>query len=84
MMATRGGSDGWSHPASVFVDAEGAVRAANGVPLPRPLPARSSRRGENSIALRTSGSRHPSPTQFVGEGPGMGGGSPSRTSPIRN
>ena len=41
-------------------------------PSPRPLPARSSRRGENSIPLLTGASHLPPPTQFVGEGRGGG------------
>jgi hypothetical protein len=48
--------------------------APAGVPLPRPLPVRSSRRGENSIPLRKLWVASPSPAQFVGEGRGGGAG----------
>ncbi len=50
------------------------------VPLPRPLPVRSSRRGEKSIPLRQGASHLPPPRSLRGR-TGEGGGLPSRSHP---
>jgi hypothetical protein len=56
---------------------EGHLTASAGGPSPGPSPLVP--RGEGRIRSRfdSFGARHPSPTQFVGEGPGMGGARPS-------
>src|SRR5215217_2623150 len=43
-----------------------ASNCVRGVPLPRPLPVRSSRRGENSILLQTASSEPPGAATTIG------------------
>jgi hypothetical protein len=59
------------------------LRPAEGPPPPGPLPSQTARgEGENSIPLRRSFCRSPSPAQFAGEG--RGGGRPrTQTGPFR-